>query len=37
VPDVHSGVVGIIRGFSTNTAFATLDEVDDWLLLEALE
>jgi hypothetical protein len=33
VLDVHCGVVGIISGFSTNTFFYPLDEVDAWMLL----
>ena len=31
VMDVHCGVVGIIKGYSTNSVYSTLDEVDAWL------
>ncbi len=37
VLDAHCGVVGIISRFSTNTAFALMDEVDALLLREAWE
>jgi hypothetical protein len=35
VLDAQCGVVGIIHGAGKNTAFVSLDEVDEWLRLRA--